>query len=240
MASARKTHLVLLPNDDGSVAMHAMKEWLRQNPQHIPDGLDPTMSTSQQLRSALKRLGWNLQETDTEFRLVPPGASVDNGTILREMLDEPETNSGDEGEDPYFGLESQLRDFLAQNLSTIPVNGQRLRVYVDPTGRDGVEFPTTVGPIDILAVDERGNFYVFELKRGRTPDYTIGQLMRYMGWVSQTIGKGVKVNGVIVAKQISDNLRYSVCIVPNVSLFEYEVSFQLHTAPAIDTSAAMG
>lgn len=240
MASTRKTHLILLPNDDGSVAMHAMKEWLRQNPQHIPDGLDPTMSTSQQLRSALKRLGWNLQETDTEFRLVPPGASVDSGTILREMLDEPETHSGDEGEDPYFGLESQLRDFLAQNLSTIPVNGQRLHVYVDPAGRDGVEFPTAVGPIDILAVDERGNFYVFELKRGRTPDYTIGQLMRYMGWVSQTIGKGAKVNGVIVAKQISDNLRYSVCIVPNVSLFEYEVSFQLHAAPAIGTSGAMG
>src|SRR5690606_10175643 len=104
---------------------------------------------------------------------------------------------------------------------------------VDPTGRDGVEFSTAVGPIDILAVDGRGNFYVFELKRGRSPDYTIGQLLRYMGWVSQTIGKEVEVHGVIVAKQISDNLKYSARVVPNVSLFEYEVSFQLHSAPAV-------
>jgi hypothetical protein len=233
VVSTRKTHLVLVPNDDGSVAMHAMKEWLRRNPQYMPEGLDATGSTSQQLRSALKRLGWSLQETDTEFRLVPPGASVDSGTVLREMLDEPEASSEDEGEDAYFGLESQLRDFLAQNLSTIPVNGERLRVYVDPTGRDGVEFPTAVGLIDILAVDERGNFYVLELKRGRTPDYTIGQLTRYMGWVSQTIGKNAKVNGVIVAKQISDNLKYAVCVVPNVGLFEYEVFFRLHSVRAV-------
>jgi hypothetical protein len=219
--------------------MHAMKEWLRQNPQHIPDGLDPTMSTSQQLRSALRRQGWNLQETSTEFRLVPPGATIDGGTVLSEMLDEPEAQEIEEGEDTYFGLESQLRDFLAQNLGSIPVNGQRLQVYVDPTGRDGVEFPTAVGPIDILAVDENKNFYVLELKRGRTPDYTIGQLMRYMGWVSQTIGKGANVNGIIVAKKISDNLRYSICVVPNVSLFEYEVSFQLHAASAINSSAGL-
>jgi endonuclease len=206
---------------------------LRQNPQHIPEGLDATGSTSQQLRAALARLGWSLQETDTEFRLIPPGANVNSGTILGELLDEPDAPSDDEEKEAYFGLESQLRDFLAQNLNTIPVNGVRLRVYVDPTGRDGVEFPTAVGPIDILAVDERGNFYVFELKRGRTPDYTIGQVTRYMGWVGQTIGKNVKVNGVIVAKQINDNLKYAVCVVPNVSLFEYEVPFQLHAAPAV-------
>ncbi|MDR7097827.1 RecB family endonuclease NucS [Lysobacter niabensis] len=49
--------------------------------------------------------------------------------------------------------------------------------------------------LDLLAIDEVGNFYVFELKRGRTPDYTMGQLMRYMGWVSQTIGKNRSVQG---------------------------------------------
>jgi hypothetical protein len=211
--------------------MHAMKEWLRQNPQHVPDGLDPTTSTSQQLRVALRRRGWNLQETGTEFRLIPPDTPFSGA--IGEILDEPEVLSEEGEEDAYFGLESQLRDFLAQNLTTIPVNGQRLRVYVDPAGRDGVEFSTAVGFIDILAVDDHGNFYVFELKRGRTPDHTIGQLMRYMGWVNQTIGKGVNVNGVIVAKEISDNLKYSVLIVPNVSLLEYEISFQLHTASAI-------
>jgi endonuclease len=123
-----------------------------------------------------------------------------------------------------------LRDFIAQNIGTIDVRGKKLRVYVDPTGRDGVEFPTAVGPIDILAIDASGEFYVFELKRARSPDHAIGQLVRYMGWVTQTIGKGRKVNGVIVAKEIGLNLRYAISVVPNVNLFEYEVEFHLKSA----------
>jgi hypothetical protein len=100
-------------------------------------------------------------------------------------------------------------------------------LYDDPTGRDGLEFPTAVGPIDILAIDETLDFVVFELKRARSPDRAIGQLARYMGWVKQTIGKGRKVRGVIVARTISENLRYAVAVIPEVTLFEYEVSFEL-------------
>jgi hypothetical protein len=40
------------------------------------------------------------------------------------------------------------------------------------------------------------------------------------------------VRGVIVAKTITENLRYSIAVVPNVSLFEYEVSFALKPAQA--------
>src|SRR5208337_786081 len=62
-------------------------------------------------------------------------------------------------------------------------------------GRSGIEFPTAVGPIDILAIDASGDFFVFELKRARSPDHSIGQPTRYMGWVQQTIGKGSKSQG---------------------------------------------
>ena len=233
MAITRKNHFVLMPQEDGSVVMHPMKEWLRQNPANMPAGLDATSSTSQQLRAGLKRLGWTLQETEREFRLLPPGVNAADSTVLTEILEANEFDGQEPNEEASFGLEYQLRDFLAQNLAAIPVHGRRLRVYVDPTGRDGIEFPTAVGPIDLLAVDEAGDFYVFELKRGRTPDYTVGQLMRYMGWVSQTIGKNKRVNGLVVAKQITDTLRYAICVVPNVSLFEYEVSFQLHAASSL-------
>lgn len=153
MASIRKSHFVLLPSEDGSVAMHSMKEWLRQNPEHVPEGLDATSSTSQQLRGGLKRLGWTIQETESEFRLLPPGADSKLSSVFKEILDEPEQIPYlSENEETSFGLESQLRDFLAQNLSLIPVNGQHLQLYVDPTGRDGIEFPTGVGQIDLLAV----------------------------------------------------------------------------------------
>jgi hypothetical protein len=45
--------------------------------------------------------------------------------------------------------------------------------------------------------------------------------------VKSTIGKEKNVRGVIVARSISENLRYAVSIIPGVTLFEYEVSFAL-------------
>lgn len=221
---------VVIPKDDGGVELYPMKEWLRQHPDRIPAGLDATLSTSHELRNGLKKLGWSVQNSDSEVRLILPGAAnvePSVGAILgrEELEDESETEAA-------FALEYQLRDFLAQNLGAIPVEGKKLRLYVDPTGRDGIEFPTAVGPIDILAVDDSGAFVVFELKRARSPDHAIGQLSRYMGWMKQTIGKDRKVRGVIVAKTISDNLRYAVSVIPDVSLFEYEVSFELKAIPA--------
>lgn len=221
-----KRYNVVFPRDDGGVEVYAMKEWLRQHPDSTPVGLDPTQSTSQQLRNGLRKMGWSVQETNSEFRLFPPGAAVSEGPIEVVLGDEAEDEDTPE-ESAVFGLEYQLRDFIAQNIAAIPVGGRKLRVYVDPTGRDGVEYPTAVGPIDILAVDGDDNFVVFELKRARSPDHAIGQISRYMGWITQTIGKGKGVAGVIVAKTISENLRYSLLVVPNISLFEYEVKFEL-------------
>jgi len=145
----------------------------------------------------------------------------------RNDLDERESSEAS------FELEFQLRDFIAQNLGAIDVAGNRLRLYVDPSERNGIEFPTDIGPIDILAVNDSGDFFVFELKRARSSDRAIGQLARYMGWVRQTFGKDREVNGIIVAKEISNGLRYAVSIVPNVSLFEYEVEFRLKPAQDI-------
>jgi len=220
---------VVILREDGGVEVYPMKEWLRRNPDHLPEGLDPTLSTSHQLRNALRKDGWTVQETPTEERLLMPGVSRQEGAV-EAILGEDGVRDDDEETDTAFGLEYQLRDFLAQNLSAIPVEGKRLQLYVDLQGRDGVEYPTAVGSIDILAVDDNDNFVVFELKRARSPDHAIGQLSRYMGWVSQTIGRGKEVRGVIVAKKISENLRYSVIVVPNVSLFEYKVSFELKHA----------
>ena len=223
---------IVVPKEDGGFELYSMKQWLRQNPQYLPAGMDATSSTSHQLRNALKRAGWSVQETPNEERLVLPGATAAAVDIV--FGDEAESDFTPEetpdAREASFGLEFQLRDFIAQNLHVLNVRGQKLRLYVDPTGRDGIEFPTAVGPIDILAVDNLGNFFVFELKRARSPDHAIGQLARYMGWVKQTIGREKEVNGIIVAKAISEALRYAITVVPNVDLFEYEVEFHLRPA----------
>lgn len=132
-----------------------------------------------------------------------------------------------------FSLESQLQEFIAQNIEAISVNGRRLSVYIDSSGQRGIEYPTEVGRIDILARDKNGAFIVFELKRAKGPDHVIGQLARYMGWVKERIANGAEVHGVIVAKEIGDKLRFALSVLPNVSLFEYEVAFTLRPAGAL-------
>jgi hypothetical protein len=227
-------HIVVIPNSDGGLEVFPLKEWLRSNPERFPDGLT-TKNTSHQLRSGLRKLGWTMQDTPEEIRLSPPGSSYDADRVS-EVLGDYDADIGDEGNDVNehsFSLEYQLRDFLAANLDSIDVNGGKLSVYVDELDRDGVEYSTGVGLIDILAVDKNGNFYVFELKRANSPDKAFGQVARYMGWLKQTIGKDRKVYGVIISKTVSRNLRFAKTISPDVYLYEYEVSFTLKEAHAL-------
>lgn len=126
-----------------------------------------------------------------------------------------------------FPLESHLRDFIAQNIGTMKINNKTLQLFVDDYGTDGVEFRTDVGPIDILAVDGDGNYVVFELKVSRGSDSALGQILRYMGWIKKHKAFNKEVTGVIVAKNVDDKLKYAVSLVPNITLFEYEIDFKI-------------
>lgn len=216
-----KRHIVITRLGDSGVAVHPMKDWLRKNPGQIPPGLNPTTDTSWKLRNGLKKLGWTLEETDSEVKLLPPGVDPEP-TDDDEEYDESKAES-----EAAFALEYQLRDFIASNLGSISVGGKRLRLYRDHDGREGVEYPSAIGPIDILAVDETDVFFVFELKRANSSDRAMGQVSRYMGWVKEKLAAGKDVHGVIVAKTIDDKLRYAALMLQNLHLYRYEVEFRL-------------
>jgi RecB family endonuclease NucS len=69
---------------------------------------------------------------------------------------------------------------------------------------------------------------VVELKRGRPSDKVVGQVARYIGYVrSHIAAPGQTIEGLIVAHDSDEGLRYAVTAFPGLSLMTYTVTFQL-------------
>ena len=99
-----------------------------------------------------------------------------------------------------------------------------MRLY-EEEGITGVEFPAGGRFIDILALDTKGTYVVIELKVSRGYDRVVGQLRRYMGWVAKNhADSGQAVRGIIVAREISEDLILARSGLSDVELFEYEMS----------------
>lgn len=225
-------HVVAVAGANGAIVRHALKAWLRDNPDVLP-GIDPTAMTSHQLRNMLRKAGWRMEMTESEVILIEQQITAKEADALVDALVADDAEAAEDPEDAglAFELEYQLRDFLIANLGSINIAGKHLRLYSDESGRSGREYPTAVGLVDILAQDENGSFYVLELKRARTSDHAVGQVLRYMGWVKAHLAGEADVHGVLVARQFSDSLRYAVSMLPDVSALEYEVSFRLRASP---------
>jgi len=123
-----------------------------------------------------------------------------------------------------FAYEKDLRNYLARNLAVI----ERGLTLYEEEGINGIEFPVGGRFIDILAVDSLGAFVVIELKVSRGYDRVVGQLMRYMAWIRKNQAEpGQKVRGMIVAREISEDLLLACSLLANAELFEYELSLAL-------------
>ena len=123
-----------------------------------------------------------------------------------------------------FAYEADLKNYLAKNLSVIEAG---LKLYEDEEIK-GIEFPVGGRFIDILAVDSNGKLVVIELKVSKGYDRVVGQLMRYMAWIQKNQAEsGQQVRGIIVAREISEDLKLACSLLPDVHLFEYELSLTL-------------
>ncbi|AUD78185.1 DUF91 domain-containing protein [Kangiella profundi] len=126
-----------------------------------------------------------------------------------------------------FAYEKDLQNYLSKNLHLIE---QGLILYEEEDIK-GIEFPAGGRFIDILAKDKNGNFVVIELKVSKGYDRVVGQLLRYMAWIKQNQAEsGQLVRGVIVARNISGDLRLACTQVPDIQLYEYELSVSLKQA----------
>lgn len=119
--------------------------------------------------------------------------------------------------------EKEIEDYYVRNISEIDLN---LEVVLKPTY--GRQFSTHIGPIDILCIDKVSQEYVIcELKRGQTSDETIGQLLRYMGWVKKHLETSNKnVRGILVGSEFNEKIDYSLHGIQSDSIYSLIKKFQ--------------
>ena len=85
---------------------------------------------------------------------------------------------------------------------------------------------------EILPKDAKKNLVVVKLKVSRGYDRVVGQLLRYMAWIaSHQAEPGQKVRGIIVARDISEDLLLACSTLPPIELFD--TSSQLHFGKSI-------
>ena len=195
-------------------------EWALSYTSSVRRGFVIDLFTKKQLFDKLKELHWPAGNTPwcqrmSEFWLRLKCRYEDFLAGCGESALEAE----DEDEGQAFAAETDLRDFLASNLNRVEPG---LQLY-HKGEQNGVEFHVDGGFIDILAIDNANQFVVFELKLARGRNKALGQLLYYMGWVDKHLGNG-SCRGIIIAKEITDDLIIAVQRVQGVSLYRYKLS----------------
>ena len=59
-------------------------------------------------------------------------------------------------------------------------------------------------------------------------DVVVGQVLRYMGYVKEQVAEPDQtVEGVIIAHEDDQKLRWALASVPSISFYRYQISFKL-------------
>lgn len=131
-----------------------------------------------------------------------------------------------------FALERQLEVFLLENWARTPLAKEWAILSTPEDPEAGNQFPTDIGRIDILAKHKKESRYlVIELKRNQSTDQTVGQVLRYLGWVKQHVAKaGDRVEALIIARSVDRGAHYALSTVADVSIMTYKVDFHLEVS----------
>jgi len=196
-------HLIRMSTDAPSRVHHSLR----------PDGSDDLL----------------FQIDSTRFRLYDPNQDPDPiyaATDGNSTVSPIDTDDDNDEQEPSteFAYEKDLRNYLVKNLAAIESG---LTLYEDEDVK-GIEFPVGGRFIDILAVSAKGNLVVIELKVSRGYDRVVGQLARYIAWIKKHQAEPEQhVRGIIVTREISEDLLLACSVFPNVQLFEYELALTL-------------
>jgi len=144
-----------------------------------------------------------------------------------EIEAEKELEEPTERDSSLFHMEKELENFIIENWDKIDF-GEEYELIEENGNVVSQQYKTDIGTIDILAKDKKtGQLVVIELKRNQTSDDTIGQLMRYMGWLEEHKTNHQPVKGIIISAKYDKKLDYALKKINDVQVYLYEVGFIL-------------
>ncbi|MCG7491319.1 endonuclease NucS [Vibrio sp. Of14-4] len=117
-----------------------------------------------------------------------------------------------------LSLEKDLHSYLARNIQDIE---DGLSIV-----EGGIEYVLDAGRIDILAKDKTGQLVVIELKAGKAKDAALGQLLGYIGCLSESSDTS-NIRGILIASDFDKRVVFGVKAISNVKLVKYQISFNL-------------
>lgn len=172
-----------------------------------------------------KKLEIDLWTLDSLWWRIKPAGTEGGG-------DEP---SGEELEEEKtrFGLENHLHEFLRDNWEHTEL-GREWTLHEEDGELVGYKYNTgKIGEIDLLAKHKsKPRWLVIELKRGRTSDQAVGQVLRYRGWVKRHLAQTEEtVEGLVISHEVDPKLQYALDGVNGVRALTYTVSFTLDSPP---------
>ena len=186
------------------------------------------MQEDGQKRKTAALLGENHSLTSCDIRLAealekfPELLKSKNKAIAKKRLKAIKNEISYEGDSPTFSLEKDLQKYLSSNWEETPFHEEW---ELQKTGvlKEGKYSTGEIGEIDLLAKHRKEKrCLVIELKRDQSSDETVGQILRYMGWVKKNLpGENGKVQGLIISETTDDRIRYALECVPDISLELY-------------------
>jgi len=200
----------------------------------LPFGEKYTLVNSVLLKVA-KAVGVDLWTLDTLWWVNGQGRSGIKTPNSEREDEQDEDTTTPKDSSTRFGLERHLHEFLRDNWEHTEL-GKEWKLYEeDGDPEAGYEYPCDVGRIDLLAHHRtEPRWLIIELKRSQSSDQTVGQVLRYMGWVrSKMADKDEDVQGLIIAHASDKNIAYALSVTSDISLQLYEVDFRLKAAAGI-------
>lgn len=123
---------------------------------------------------------------------------------------------------------AQVRTLVAEQPTLLE---PQLVIYADEKGHQvGVDFPTPVGSIDLLARSSDGSFVVVLVPEPRDTDTLVPEILARIGYVRKHVAASRKaVRGIVVIDEIPEELAYAAAgVSQTVSFKTYRVALTFH------------